>query len=163
MLPIYQRLFGDRDPVVEPGTATGTPGNWWTVMALVPDVFEHATAGLLLYRSPERSLDPILRELGFDPTAIDDLCADLGGAAPVCTVVRMYLNELHGRRLALAEAVDRGDLAAAKEPPKASTPASSKRVTPPKGGSTPSKGKPTPSNRPKPSSGKSRHPKPPRP
>jgi CheY-like chemotaxis protein len=49
-----------------------------------------------------------------DPTAIDDLCADLGGAAPVSNVVRMYLNELHGRRLALAEAVDRGDLAAAK-------------------------------------------------
>ena len=49
-----------------------------------------------------------------DPTAIDDLCADLGGAALVSNVVRMYLNELHGRRLALAEAVDRGDLAAAK-------------------------------------------------
>ena len=27
----YQALFGDRDPVKEPGTATGTPGNWWTV------------------------------------------------------------------------------------------------------------------------------------
>ena len=37
----------------------------------------------------------------------------------------------------------------------------SKRVTPPKGGSTGSKGGPTPSNRPKPS-GKNRHPKPPR-
>jgi CheY-like chemotaxis protein len=49
-----------------------------------------------------------------DPTAIDDLCADLGGASLVSNVVRMYLNELHGRRLALAEAVDRGDLAAAK-------------------------------------------------
>ena len=34
---IYSMLFGDRDPVVEPGTASGTPGNWWTVFALVPD------------------------------------------------------------------------------------------------------------------------------
>jgi len=31
----YQRLFGDRDPVAQPGTATGTPGNWWTVFASV--------------------------------------------------------------------------------------------------------------------------------
>jgi len=23
----YKALFGDRDPVAEPGTATGTPGN----------------------------------------------------------------------------------------------------------------------------------------
>ncbi len=29
--------FGDRDPVAEPGTATGTPGDWWPVFALVPD------------------------------------------------------------------------------------------------------------------------------
>ena len=39
----YQALFSDRDPVEEPGTATGTPGNWWTVFALVPYIFEHAT------------------------------------------------------------------------------------------------------------------------
>ena len=39
----YEALFGDRDPVEEPGTATGTPGNWWTVFALVPYIFEHAT------------------------------------------------------------------------------------------------------------------------
>ncbi|MDF1602113.1 carboxymuconolactone decarboxylase family protein [Nocardioides sp. YIM 152315] len=62
---MYDRLFGpDRDPVVEPGTATGTPGDWWTVFALVPDVFEHAVKGFGLYRSPERRLDPVLRELG---------------------------------------------------------------------------------------------------
>jgi alkylhydroperoxidase family enzyme len=50
--------------VAEPGTETGTPGNWWTVFALVPDVFEHAVAGFRLYRSPRRELDPKLRELG---------------------------------------------------------------------------------------------------
>jgi len=61
---IYAMLFGDRDPVEAPGTATGTPGNWWTVFALVPDCFDHAVAGFQFYRSPERKLDPKLRELG---------------------------------------------------------------------------------------------------
>ena len=28
---IFDMLFPDRDPIAEPGTATGTPGNWWTV------------------------------------------------------------------------------------------------------------------------------------
>ncbi len=63
-LALYDLLFGDRDPVAEPGTETGTPGNWWTVFALVPDVFEHAVQGFQLYRSPDRKLDPVLRELG---------------------------------------------------------------------------------------------------
>ena len=60
----YELLFGERDPVAEPGTETGTPGNWWTVFALVPDVFAHAVAGFRLYRSRRRVLDPKLRELG---------------------------------------------------------------------------------------------------
>jgi len=30
---IYRMLFGERDPVREPGTETGSPGNWWTVFA----------------------------------------------------------------------------------------------------------------------------------
>jgi alkylhydroperoxidase family enzyme len=64
VVPWYDLLFGDRDPVAEPGTATGTTGDWWTVFALVPDVLEHAGAGFALYRSPRRRLDPILRELG---------------------------------------------------------------------------------------------------
>ncbi len=61
---VYDMLFGGRDPVAEPGTATGTPGNWWTVFALVPDCFRHALAGFGFYRSPDRKLDPQLRELG---------------------------------------------------------------------------------------------------
>ncbi len=60
----YDLLFGDRDPVAQPGTDTGTRGDWWTVFALVPDVFEHAVRGFGLYRSPARTLDPVLRELG---------------------------------------------------------------------------------------------------
>ncbi len=61
---MYEFLFGERDPVEEPGTETGTPGNWWTVFALVPDVFDHAVSGFRLYRTPRRQLDPKLRELG---------------------------------------------------------------------------------------------------
>lgn len=61
---MYGFLFGDRDPVAEPGTDTGTPGNWWTVFALVPDCFQHAVEGFRLYRSPKRELDAKLRELG---------------------------------------------------------------------------------------------------
>jgi alkylhydroperoxidase family enzyme len=60
---MYDYLFEDRDPVAEPGTATGSPGDWWTVFALVPDVLEHAVAGFGLYQSPKRLLAPVLREL----------------------------------------------------------------------------------------------------
>ena len=59
----YDLLFGDRDPVAQPGTTTGTSGDWWTVFALVPDVLEHANRGFALYRNPDRKLDPVLREL----------------------------------------------------------------------------------------------------
>ena len=61
---MYRMLFADRDPVVEPGTASGTPGNWWTVFALVPDAFDHTTAGFQFYRSPNRKISAKLRELG---------------------------------------------------------------------------------------------------
>jgi alkylhydroperoxidase family enzyme len=61
---MYDFIFGDKDPVAEPGTETGTPGDWWTVFANSPDVFEHAVAGFGLYQSPKRKLDPVLRELG---------------------------------------------------------------------------------------------------
>ena len=62
-ITMYDLLFGDRDPVAEPGTSDGTPGDWWTVFSLVPDVLEHAVQGILLYQSPKRLLDPLLREL----------------------------------------------------------------------------------------------------
>lgn len=61
---MYDLLFEGRDPVAEPGTHTGSPGDWWTVFALVPDVLEHAVAGFGLYQDPRRRLDPVLRELG---------------------------------------------------------------------------------------------------
>ena len=61
---IFDLLFEDRDPIAEPGTATGTPGNWWTVFNIVPDAFKHTTDGFQFYRSKNRKLDPKLRELG---------------------------------------------------------------------------------------------------
>lgn len=65
VLPVYDALFGDRDPVTEPGTATGTPGNWWSVFALVPQCFAHAVAGFQFYRDKQRKISPKLRELGM--------------------------------------------------------------------------------------------------
>lgn len=61
---IFDLLFGDRDPLTEPGTATGTPGNWWTVFNIVPDAFAHTTDGFKFYRDEARVIDPKLRELG---------------------------------------------------------------------------------------------------
>ena len=61
---MYDMLFGERDPVAEPGTDAGTPGNWWTVFALVPDCLKHAIEGFQFYRDTARKLDPQLRELG---------------------------------------------------------------------------------------------------
>jgi len=61
---LYEAIFGDRDPVTSPGTATGTPGNWWTVFAGVPDVLDHAVAGFQFYRSKRRKISTQLRELG---------------------------------------------------------------------------------------------------
>lgn len=64
VLPIYQMLFGDRDPVVEPGTSTGTPGDWWTVFANSPEALKHAAQGFAFYRSARRRIDPVLRTYG---------------------------------------------------------------------------------------------------
>ena len=63
-LAAYQRMFGDRDPVAEPGTATGTPGNWWTVMSLVPDVLTYFQQGGALYKG-KREIPPYFVELAL--------------------------------------------------------------------------------------------------
>ena len=63
ILYFYDHLFApDRDPAVDHGTATGTPGDWWTVFAQDPHVFHHVVRGFALYRGAD--LDPVLRELG---------------------------------------------------------------------------------------------------
>ena len=57
VLPFYDALFGkDCEPTTHPGTATGTPGNWWTVFAHVPDALHHMVSGLLLEAPPEYML-----------------------------------------------------------------------------------------------------------
>jgi alkylhydroperoxidase family enzyme len=39
---VYDRIFSPgRDPVAEPGTATGSAGDFWTVLANVPGVITH--------------------------------------------------------------------------------------------------------------------------
>jgi alkylhydroperoxidase family enzyme len=63
-LAAYQQLFGDRDPVARPGTAMGTPGHWWTVLALAPHILEHFVQCSRMYLGPKLRLDPKLRELG---------------------------------------------------------------------------------------------------
>lgn len=62
----FRRTFGDRDPVAEPGTETGTPGDWWTTFALVPDVLRHSADFLVFAADPESKLhiEPRYRELG---------------------------------------------------------------------------------------------------
>ncbi|MFV0316117.1 MAG: carboxymuconolactone decarboxylase family protein, partial [Microthrixaceae bacterium] len=57
-------IFGDRDPITDPGTPSGTPGDWWPVFANSPDCFDHCCGGFQFYRDPKRKLSPKLRELG---------------------------------------------------------------------------------------------------
>jgi alkylhydroperoxidase family enzyme len=67
---LYQQFFGDRDPVAQPGTATGTPGDYWTTFALVPDLLLNARTSLSLLLAPGRVLPAKLRELAIIRTGI---------------------------------------------------------------------------------------------
>ena len=62
---IYQQFFGDRDPVAEPGTSTGTPGDYWTTYALVPDILEMSRDALFALLQPGRVLKPKYREFAI--------------------------------------------------------------------------------------------------
>jgi alkylhydroperoxidase family enzyme len=70
VLAIYQQFFGEWDPVAEPGTATGTPGDYWTTFALVPDLLVLARDSLMTLLQPGRQLPPQLRELAILRTGI---------------------------------------------------------------------------------------------
>lgn len=65
----YDQLFGDRDPVTQPGTAMGTPGNWWSTFALVPYIFDHVTRHMGIFGifsdTCVSRLDPKTRELAI--------------------------------------------------------------------------------------------------
>jgi alkylhydroperoxidase family enzyme len=67
---LYQQFFGDRDPVASPGTATGTPGDYWTTFALVPDLLFQARNSLMALMAPGRKLPAQLRELAIVRTGI---------------------------------------------------------------------------------------------
>jgi alkylhydroperoxidase family enzyme len=60
---MYDFMFGDRDPVAEPGAVGGTTGDWWTVMAQSPAALRHAVRGFRLYRE-EVGIRADHRELG---------------------------------------------------------------------------------------------------
>ena len=68
VVEMYDRLFGERDPVAQPGTATGTPGNWWTTFAVSPDIFAHCVAGFGVISGRSRKLPARLRELALTRT-----------------------------------------------------------------------------------------------
>jgi alkylhydroperoxidase family enzyme len=63
-----QNMFGDRDPEVEPGANNGTPGNWWTVFATEPGIFHLTELRHQWQYSPERSVDPVHREIAIART-----------------------------------------------------------------------------------------------
>src|SRR6202040_3882489 len=67
---LYKQFFGDRDPVAQPGTATGTPGDYWTTFALVPDLLFQARNSLMALMQPGRKLPAQLRELAIMRTGI---------------------------------------------------------------------------------------------
>jgi len=59
---MYERKFGDRDPVASPGTALGSPGHFYTVLAQVPDVLAHHARGFVVFQAG-RDLPPLVAEL----------------------------------------------------------------------------------------------------
>jgi len=67
---IYNQFFHGRDPVAEPGTDTGTPGDYWTTFALVPDLLLQARSSLSALLQPGRKLPAQLRELAIIRTGI---------------------------------------------------------------------------------------------
>jgi alkylhydroperoxidase family enzyme len=71
---LYQQIFGDRDPVAKPGTTTGSPGDYWTTLALVPDILKLASDALFALLQPGRKLEARFRELAILRTAIAGDC-----------------------------------------------------------------------------------------
>jgi alkylhydroperoxidase family enzyme len=61
ILRLYDMMFGERDPVAQPGTSTGTPGNWWTVWANTPGILNAFSA----FPAAQNTLDAGLRELAL--------------------------------------------------------------------------------------------------
>ncbi|HEY4987578.1 MAG TPA: carboxymuconolactone decarboxylase family protein [Bradyrhizobium sp.] len=63
---MYDRKFGKRDPIKEPGTtASGAPGNYEAVFAHSPDILEHAVQGFYIKQTKKRKLPLIYMELAI--------------------------------------------------------------------------------------------------
>lgn len=71
---LYNQFFHGRDPVAAPGTDTGTPGDYWTTFALVPDLLFQARNSLMALMQPGRKLPAQLRELAIVRTGIVGDC-----------------------------------------------------------------------------------------
>jgi alkylhydroperoxidase family enzyme len=71
---VYDDIFGpDRDPVAQPGTATGSPGEFWTVLANVPEIVTHSLAFAKDFvRSTDRELSRAEREVLIVRTAFNN-------------------------------------------------------------------------------------------
>jgi alkylhydroperoxidase family enzyme len=65
VIPVYDLVFGpDRDPAVSPGTATGSPGNFFTSWAHAPAILAHfQTLGPKPGAESPLKVDPALRSL----------------------------------------------------------------------------------------------------
>lgn len=67
VIPVYDLVFGpDRDPVQSPGTATGSPGNFFTTWANAPAILEHFQTLMPkpgASEVPASQIDPALRAL----------------------------------------------------------------------------------------------------
>lgn len=62
IVALYDEWFGPgRDPVAQPGTATGTPGDWWTTWARTPEVLK----AMRSYAYRTAPIDPKLREIAL--------------------------------------------------------------------------------------------------
>jgi alkylhydroperoxidase family enzyme len=69
---VYDRIFTEgRDPVAEPGTATGSSGDFWTVLATVPGVITHIIGFADVFIRGESTFSQQLRELVICRTAFN--------------------------------------------------------------------------------------------
>ena len=117
---LYKQIFGDRDPVAQPGTATGTPGDYWTSLALAPDLLKLGADMLFALLKPGRKLEPRYRELAILRTAIAGDCRfELSQHMKVARAIGIsqdQLNALAGWTTStLFDASERAVMAAADE------------------------------------------------
>jgi alkylhydroperoxidase family enzyme len=69
---VYDRIFSPgRDPVAEPGTASGSTGDFWTVLANIPGVITHINGFAEAFFRGESKFSPQLRELVICRTAFN--------------------------------------------------------------------------------------------